>query len=305
MLRQTNCIKSALNTAGLTLEAGTGESFLVKAIYIGRVTASTYLAVKVDNFSVAYYLVDGKRGNELGGQRLVYKGYNLMDKLVKRGLPFSIPIGEGQKMTLPVLDGIGQMQVIYDRYDASDILPTAPNGTASKKFGFIQYLRESSVLTASGDMLLDKAITPSEFPDFPAGRAVPARMKIKLHGIHGSPVSDYASSGNGFYTTYLKLVREREVLFDEDRNGFPFLGFASTSTAAAYYGKVQSLIGCGGEMADADPTVKFDDPLFFVPAIEFLSGEELLIYLTWVLAGTHTMPANLPAVGLILEVNRD
>jgi hypothetical protein len=305
MLRQANCIKSALNTAGLTLEAGTGESFLVKAIYIGRCTTAAYLSIKVDNFSVAYYNVYGKRGNELGGQRLVYKGYNIMKKLVDRGLPFSIPIAEGQKMTLPVLDGIGSMQVVYDRYDAQDILSTAPNGTASKKFGFIQYLRESSVLTASGDMLLDKAITPAEFPTFPAGAAVPARMKIKLHGIYGSPVSDYASSGNGFYTTYLKLIREREVLFDEDRKGFPFLGYANTETAAGYYGKVQSLIGCGGERTDADADYKFDDPLFFVPALEFLSGEELLVYLTWVKEGTHTMPADLPAVALILEVNRD
>lgn len=304
MLRQSNCIKSALNTAGLTLEAGTGESFLVKAIHIGRVTTAGYLAIKVDNFSVAYYNVYGKRGNELGGQRLDYKGYNIMKKLVDRGLPFSIPIGEGQKMTLPVLDGIGSMQVIYDRYDAQDILPTMPNGTASKKFGFIQYLRESAVLTASGDMVLDTAITPAEFPDFPAGRAVPARMKIKLHGIYGSPVADFVSASNGFYTTYLKLVREREVLFDEDRKGFPFLGYAS-ATGAADYGKVESLIGCGGERTDADADYKFDDPLFFVPALEFGSGEELLVYLTWVKVGTHTMAANLPAVALILEVNRD
>lgn len=304
MLRQSNCIKSALNTAGLTLEADSGESFLVKAIYVGCVTTASYLAIKVDNFSVAYYNVFGKRGNELGGQRLAYKGYNIMKKLVDRGLPFSIPIAEGQKMTLPVLDGIGSMQVLYDRYDAQDILATMANGTASKKFGFIQYLRESAVLTASGDMVLNTAITPAEFPDFPAGRAVPARMKIKLHGIYGSPVADFVSAGNGFYTTYLKLVREREVLFDEDRNGFPFLGYAS-ATGAAYYRKCETLIGCGGEAGDADGDYKFDDPLFFTPALEFSSGEELLVYLTWVKAGTHTMAADLPAVGLILEVNRE
>ncbi|MCJ7828834.1 MAG: hypothetical protein MUP81_03720 [Dehalococcoidia bacterium] len=303
-LRQAGCVKSALNTAGLTLQADVGESFLVKAIHVGRVTTDAYLAVKIDNFAVGYWLVKGKRGGELGGQRLSYKGVNLMKLLVDRGLPFSYPIAEGQKLVLPALDGIGSMQVVYDIYDAADIKADQPNGTLSKKFGFIQYLRESSVLTASGDMLLDTAITPAEFPDFPAGKPVPARMKIKLHGIHGSPVADFVSSGNGFYTKYLKLIREREVLLDEDRNGILFLGYASATTAASY-AKVESIIGSGGEQTDADADFKFDPPLFFNPALEFLSGEELLVYLTWVKVGTHTMAADLPAVGLILEVNRE
>lgn len=304
MLRQTNCIKSELNTAGLSLEADVGESFLVKAIFIGRVTTSSYLAVKIDNFSVAYYLVKGKRGNELGGTRLMYQGINLMDLLVKRGLPFSLPIAEGQKLTLPVLTGIGTMQVVYDIYDAGDIRADMPNGTQSKIFAFIQYLRESAVLTDSGDMLLDTAITPAEFPDFPAGKAVPPKMTIKLHGISGSPVADFASSGNGFYTTYLKLVREREVLLDEDREGIPFLGNAS-ATAAANYTRTEGLIGSVGEVAMASTDEKLAEPYWFDPPLEFSAGEELLVYLSWIKLLERTMQANLPAVGLILEVNKE
>jgi len=304
MLKQMNCIKSALNTAGLTLEADSNESFLVKAIYVGLCTTAAYLAIKVDNFSVAYYLVFGKRGNELGGIRHSAKGINIMKLLVDRGLPFSIPIAEGQKLTLPALDGAGKMQVLYDRYDAGDIRADMPNGTASKQFGFMQYLRESAVLAASGDMLLDNAITPAEFPDFPAGKAVPAKMSIKVHGITGCPVADYTSTDNGFYTTYLKMVRDREVLFDEDRNGFPFLGDASNDDAANYT-KAQSLIGSVGEHAAPFNYNKDEPPLFFDPPLEFVSGEELLVYLTWVKIGTHTMAADLPAVALILEVNRE
>jgi len=304
MLIQANCVKRALNTVGLTLEAGIGKSLLVKLISVGCCTTDAYAVVKIDNYTVGYWLVKGKRGNELGGQRLSYKGYNLMGKLIERGLPFSYPVAEGQKLTIAALDGIGSIQVLYDIYSAGDILATRPNGTASKVFGFIQYLRESDVLAASGDMLLDTAITPAEFPDFPAGKAVPPRMRIKLHGVHGSPVADFASAGNGFYTTYLKLIREREVLLDEDRNGLQFLGYSGASTAASY-AKVESLIGCGGEQADADADYKFDDPFWFDPALVFQSGEELLVYLTWVKVGTHTMAANLPAVGLILEVNRE
>lgn len=303
MLKQINCVKRALNTAGLTLQADVGESFLVKAIHIGRCTSDAYLSVKIDNFSVGYWLVKGKRGNELGGQRLAYDGINLMEYLVNRGLPFALPIAEGQKLTLGALDGIGAMQVVYDIYTAGDIVSTMPNGTACKQFGFIQYMRESAVLTASGDMLLDTAITPAEFPDFPAGKAVPANMSIKLHGINGSPVADYTSSGNGFYSTYLKLVREREVLFDEDRNGFQFLGYSS-STSAADYRKVETLIGCCGEQAFPTGDYKLAPPMIFDPPLEFVSGEELLVYISFVKESVHTMAANLPAVGLILEVNK-
>ena len=304
MLIEANCVKSALNTVGLTLQADVGESFMVKAIYVGRVTSVPYLAVKVDNFSVAYYRTYGKRGCELGGQRLVYKGYNLMKKCIDRGLPFAIPIAEGQKLTLPALDGIGSMQVVYDRYTAGDIKATDSNGTASRKQGFIQYMTTSTVLTASGDLLLDASLTPAEYPNFPCGDVVPSKMSIILHGIHGSPFADFASSGNGFYTTYLKLIRDRQVLLDEDRNGIIFLGCAA-ATGAGYYQNVQSLIGCGGEQGDADAGFKFDDPFWFTPPLKFMSGEELLVYLSIVKVGTHTMPTGLPDIGLILEVNRE
>lgn len=304
MLKQSNCVKRALNTAGLTLEAGIGESFLIKNIIVGRVTTDAYMTIRVDNFSVGYYLVKGKRGCQLCGTRLSYDGYNLMDMLVRRGLPFSIPIAEGQKLSCGVLDGIGTIQVVYDIYDEADITAEMPNGTKSKVAGFIQYLRESSVLAASGDMLLDTSLTPAEFPDFPAGKCVPAKMSIKLHGIHASPVADFVSAGNGFYTTYLKLIREREILLDEDRLGVPFLGYAS-ATGAADYKKAETLIGCGGEVAVPDGDYKFDEPYWFDPPLVFASGEELLIYLSWIKVGAHTMAANLPAVDLILEVNRE
>ena len=304
MLLQKNCIKRGLNTEGITLQARIGESLLVKGIYIGECTTDAYAMIRIDNFSVGYWLVKGKRGNELGGQRLGYTGYNLMRKLIEKGLAFTYPVAEGQKLTIPALDGIGAIQLVYDRYSAGDITAAMPNGTMSKNYSFIQYLRESEVLTASGDMLLDTSITPAEFVDFPAGKAVPARMRVKLHGIHGSPVADFSSVDNGFYTTYLKLMRDREVLLDEDRKGIQFLGY-SAAVAAADYKNVESLIGCGGEVAAATADYKFDDPFWFDPPLTFLTNEELLMYLSWVKVGTHTMAENLPAVGLILEVNRE
>jgi hypothetical protein len=304
MLVQANCVKRALNTAGLTLQADIGESLLVKGISVGIATTAGYLIAKIDNFTVGCWRILGRRGNHLGGQRTGYKGVNLMKQLIKRGLPFKYPIAEGQKLTIAALDGAGSIQVDYDIYTAGDILPTLPNGTQSRNFSFIQYMDTTTVLAASGDMLLDKSLTPAEFPDFPAGKAVPARMKIKLHGIIGSPVADAASGSNLFYTTYLKMIREREVLLDEDRLGLQFLGDSGASGAADYTDAV-SLIGTGAEAVDGGTDYKWDDPYWFEPPLVFNSGEELDLYLSWTKVGTHTMPADIVDVGLILEVNRE
>jgi hypothetical protein len=92
MLLQANCVKKALNTAGITLQADIGESLLVKGISVGVATTAGYAIVKIDNFTVGCWRILGRRGNHLGGMRAGYKAYNLMKLLVKRGLPFKDPI---------------------------------------------------------------------------------------------------------------------------------------------------------------------------------------------------------------------
>lgn len=304
MLKQNNCVKFLPDALGGDLEADANESFLVRSIAVDPSDADTFLTAKIDNMTVAYYRLVGKSGNHLGGISSSTVGRNLMDFLVRLGLPFSLPVGEGQKLNLSRANEAGKIQVLYDRYDAGDITPAMPCGTACKSYGFLQYLREAAVLTASGDMILNTAITPAEFPDFPAGKAVPAKMRIKLHGIAGCPVADFVSGDNGFYTSYLKLVREREVLCDEDRDGFLFWGNDQTAQPAQYIlGK--SLIGSGAEYAEFNSFWANQQPLMFDPPLVFESGEELLVYLTWVTIGTHTMPVNLADVALILEVERE
>lgn len=304
MLIEANCMKTALNTAGLTLQADSGESFLVKGIYVGTVTTAGYLTFKVDNFTVGSYRVAGKRGNELGGVKKMQFGINLMRYLVDRGLPFSIPIAEGQKLTLPALDGAGYTSVVYDRYTAGDIRATMPNGTESKRYGFIQYLDASGVLTASGDLLLNTSLSPPEYPNFPAGNVVPPKMSISILGIEGCPFADFASANNGFYSKYLKLIRDRQVLIDEDRNGILFWGNPDT-TGTNDYSYAVSLVGSVGEQQIGDWCFKVQPPLMLDPPLKFMSGEELLIYLSIIKIGAHTMPAGLPDIGLILEVNRE
>jgi len=306
MLKQNNCTKLITDATGGDLEANSGESFLVKAIFncLPMTKTDTFLTIKIDNVTVGYYRCVGKSGNHLGRGSSSTVGRNLMEFLVNRGLPFSYPIAEGQKLNVYRPAGTGKIVVLYDRYDAGDIRADMPGGSGSKNYGFLQYLRESAVLTDAGDMLLDTSITPAEFPDFPAGKAVPAKMSIKLHGIAGCPVADAASGSIKFYTTFLKLIREREVLFDENRAGLLFWGNDQTAQTAQYV-LGRSIIGSGAEYAEFNSFWANEQPLMFDPPIEFTSGEELLVYLTWGEEGSHTMPVNLADVALILEVIRE
>jgi len=306
MIKQINCTKLITAATGGSLEANAGESFLVRAIFnaLPITKTDTYLTAKIDNVTVGYYRCVGKSGNHLGGASSSTIGRNLMQFLVERGLPFSLPVAEGQKLTISRAAGTGKIIVLYDRYDAGDIRADMPCGTAAKNYGFLQYLRETDILTASGDMELDTSITPAEFPDFPAGKAVPAKTKIKLHGIAACPAGYWVSNDHGFYTSYLKLVREREVLFDEDRVGFLFE--ANNYLAQLHpYELGKSIIGSGAEFGDSNGFFANKQPLMFDPALVFESGEELIVYLTWVKKGSGTMTANLADVALILEVNRE
>lgn len=306
MLKQNNCVKLLPQNSSYDLAADTGESFLVKGIFVAPDTDDTFLTVKIDNVTVGFYRIYGKSGNHLGGIRGGYTGVNLMRFLVERGLPFSLPIAEGQKLHVSRPAGAGHIQVLYDRYDAGDIRADMPCGSAAKNYGFLQYLRETTVLTDSGDMLLDKAITPAEFPDFPAGKAVPAKMSIKLHGIVGCPFSDfvYVEAYEGYYSTFLKLTREREVLFDEDRKGFLFEGRID-GTQEGYYIHGKSIIGSCAEFYETYVSWAGKPPLMFDPPLEFASGEELLVHISAIEDGTRAMAANLADVALILEVIRE
>ncbi|MBA7704990.1 hypothetical protein ES703_113814 [subsurface metagenome] len=132
-------------------------------------------------------------------------------------------------------------------------------------------------------------------------------MSIKLHGIVGCPFSDfkYVDDGyRGYYSDYLKLVREREVLFDEDRNGILFLGRVEGSQEL-YYENIDSLIGSCADFYSAIQDYAGKDPFMLDPPLIFGSGEELLVYIHAEKDGVRDMTANLADVVLVLEVVRE
>ena len=99
----------------------------------------------------------------------------------------------------------------------------------------------------------------------------------------------------------MKLLKDRETLFDEDRNGIPFMGVDNTTSTAIYATDV-SLIGDAVSVPAAltDPCV--GEPMMFETPLHFESGEELLVYLncSWVTAGSLAVAEI--RVGMIMNV---
>ncbi len=287
MLLQSNMIKRITASGGGDLEAKAGESLRVTGIQCIPSTNDTYLTVRVDRVTTAYYRVKGKSGNHLATNRVDYLKRNIMEFLARMGVNVTIPVAEGQTLNVSRYAEAGNVMVIYDRYTAGDVLASDPNGSESNSITFLQYASIGTTPTASGDAKLDTAITPSEFPDFPCGKVVEARHTVEMFGVIGCPFVNGESGPAGWATSFMKFVKDREVLFDTDRNGIPF-DAQNTSATADSYGANFSLIGPGTEILVDTNIVMAGDPMMFEPALRFEAGSELSVYLSIIKEGSPT-----------------
>jgi len=268
-----------------------------------------YLVLRVDRKTVGVYRVSSKAGNHLayiGGEIFPL---NLTAFLEERGVNVTIPVAEGQTFSIDSINAGTEIVAVYDTYDAGDITAVMPNGSASKEYTFLQYMTTSETLSADGDLLLDVSLSPAEFPDFPCGKVVPAKTTVNLLGLVGNTWYSGGSSGDIAHTEFVKLVKDRETLFDRDRAGIPFRGAYSGCGYSSYH-PAFSLIGGVFQLPDLayTPSPTWNDygkPLIFEPVLSFVSGEELLVYLTCVKGTTRTVaPANID-LAAILNVKVD
>jgi len=306
MLKQGNCVKRFTAVSTDQLEARAGESLIIKAIYVTPETDNTYLILKVDRKTVGVYRIYGHAGNHLGGMNTGYINKNLMEFLQSKGVNCSIPVAEGQSFTVSSVGTSPVVVMVYDTYDAGDIRADMANGTDSKEYMFMQYMDTTATIDATETVVLDTSLSPAEFPDFPCGKAVPANTEIQILGLAGSPCGDGFAAGTYIGSSYVKLVKERETLFDEDRNGIPFL--YQWNALAGAYNSLFSLIGSGTPFIVYDAgmgltyNVTHGDPLMFDPSLTFKAGEELLIYMSFILAGARTLPADTLDLAAIMSV---
>jgi len=282
MLKQGNCVKRLTASGGGDLQAPTGKSFLVKSIYCIPSASDTYLTISVDRVTVAYYRVKGRAGNNLSPILEFYLNPHLMDFLTSKGINVFIPVAEGQTLNVSRFAEAGNVMVVYDIYDAGDIRDDLPNGAKANEYTLIQYMSTSLTPVASQTLLLDTSLSPAEYPDFPAGKVVPAGHKITLLGLMGHPFTTGAAGPNCWGTTFVKLVRGRETLFDEDRNGIPFDGQDAAAVADVYTCNFSLIGACVPVLLDS-AVMAVGNPLLLDPPIEFAEGEELNIFLAGIM----------------------
>lgn len=303
MLKQANCVKRVATTTAFTLLADAGESFLIRNIIFGATATTGFPVLRVDRKTVGCYRGGAQGVSHLGHLDDTYLPANLMEWLASKNINVSIPVAEGQRFTIERSGDVGDVTVIYDIYDAGDIRADMVNGSESKEYNFIQYMTTSSALENAGDHLLDVSLSPAEFPDFPCGKVVDARTTIDILGVVGAPVSNGDGTTGHTTSQYLKLIKDRETLFDEDRNGLPFMAVENTTTTAVYKTDMSLIGDCVSVGADlSDPS--YGLPLLFDPPLHFESGEELLAYLNCSYVASGSIAVAEVRVAMILNVKK-
>ena len=301
MLKQANCVKRITASGGGDLQADAGESFLVRCLYGEPSSNDTFLTLRVDRKTVGVYRLGGKAGNHLSFYTEGNFKNNLMEFLTKKEINVAIPVAEGQTFTVSRYAETGEVIIVYDIYDAGDITAVMPNGSDAKDYLFINYLNNSATKAVSGDLLLDESESPAEFPDFPAAAVVPARHTIEVLGIIGQPTGHKTSGDNYILSSFVKMIKDRETLFDEDRAGIVFRAKKPSEDKTMYRTDFSLIGGCiMNHYAQADELLS--DPWMLSPVLVFQPGEELLVYVTFELTGTDTLLADTVDVALIEHV---
>lgn len=206
----------------------------------------------------------------------------LLGLLRTKGLWTGWPVAEGETFRLEGAKNTNGRQVIlYEILEPGDIKPDDPNGSRSKEYLFVNYGNCGASITTNGDHIFTTSANPAEFPDFPFGKVVPAKHEVELLGICASTFAPRQNDNTNYtYTQFMKLIKDREVLFDEDRNGILFEQ-RNLDLGARRHGIAEG-ISLIGNYSEYDKQL----PLFFDPALKFQAGDELGIYVTLVSAGT-------------------
>ena len=199
----------------------------------------------------------------------------LLGFMVEKGYLSGYPVAEGETFRISGAKQSGAIQlVLYEIYEPADVKNDDPNASKAKEYVFIQYGNSGGNINKTGDTVYSICKTPPEFPDFPFGKSVPAKTEIDVLALLSS---DFAPQENdatdNINTKYVKLIKEREVLFDEDRNGILLLGPSGVNLGS------RDMVAEGFSLIGNYSSVDMRMPLLFEEGIVFSSGDELLVYM--------------------------
>jgi len=226
---------------------------------------------------------------------------SLLAWMVAKGLMTGYPVAEGETFRISGVGQAGAIQhVEYEIHEGEDQKPELPNGSRAKEYVFINYGNTGAPINKTGDSVYNISASPAEFPDFPFGKVVPAKTNIALLGILASDFAPWENDAtNWIQTMYAKMVKEREILFDEDRNGLLMMSQPGINAEG------RDLVAEGWNLLGNYSNI--DMRLPFVPAGEllFVSGDEVLLYLTTNRGGTgQSIDIYEQEIGLIQKITR-
>jgi hypothetical protein len=274
--------------------------------------ASATADYKIRNASNEYInlLMPAVTGGEISGnyrfneavQRVTGgRSETLLKYLDRLGLWKGLPVAEGETLKITGVARSNAKQVlVYEIHDAGDMAPDSENGSKSKTYMFLNYGNCGASINTNGDSLYTTSQSPAEFPAFPFGSVVPAKHEIEILGICASPFAPSENDDTNYiYTQFLKLVKDREVLFDEDRQGIIFDNRQNDLTA-----RLDS-IAQGFSLIGNKSEYDLNDPFMFNPPLKFVPGDELAIYVTTVASGNgQDIATNEHEICLIERVTR-
>lgn len=251
--------ENVLTTASMEIEAEADESLLIKRVAEQPAEDILYTTLKTRKTSVGYFYNGAVNANHLEAWCLGMTNGNIIDQMIAKGMMVGYPVAEGEKFSVSNPHaGTNQIQAFYETYEAGDMLKEMPNGSKADEYDFVNYGTNTSAMTASAFGEATESRNPTEFPAFPFGEDVPAKTEIELWAflvLNYDPTGAVATTRDE--VRFLRLTREREVLWDKDLQGIYLT-----------QGMTQESWGCGRQ-APVQKVNWFPKPLVFGP------GEEL------------------------------
>ena len=306
-LIQPLMVKNFDAVSSVSLTPPAGKSLRVVDIVFNELTAN--VTIKIEKTYVGYiakgnsvYTEGSNAYNvsqyEVGG--FPYYTKTLMRRLQEMGLPMTYPVAEGETFSLEAEGGSVTGFIVYQLYDAGDVKNTEVNGSAANHYIFVNYGRPSSSITPPGYADVNYAMNPTPFPDFPFGSPVPAGKKILIHSllINAWGYNSYTGSADHVSrVTYIKVMKDTEVLFDTDMLGFSVYSPTPASGYENVVSNPNASIMPYGYSVDLKGLGRFE------PALEFDEGSIVHVqaYVANV-ASADAIPLTIPYLGVVEEV---
>lgn len=221
-LKHPFMVKENFNAASASLElsAKVGESLLIKQLRFGALVTGSFAECLIDRLSVGFWNLGNIQQNHLEQCSEVGPWPNVFERLIQLAVFNGYPIAEGETFEVkPAVQGTTVVgAIIYQVHDAEDMKAEMDCGSKSASYMFLNYGTNTAAIAVDTYGPLDKTRNPSEYPSFPYGEVVPAGHEIDVMGIllkdWGGYVDDTAAN-----MRYLRLTKDRKVLWNDDRRG--------------------------------------------------------------------------------------